>query len=184
MKILSFFLFFWVIFPSWIRIRKLKLMRIHADPDPKPWKKQCFRLRRKRYISRSWNIYLCSKLKTEVSFECLHPGPATQMNADPDLQPCLKPTFRNMFGPVLALYLSDLISCSFSFCLKFLSCFWAGFASGSLPAFEPSFSKVRTICYLVPVITRVRGAVHSAAEGEASHPGAESGTQETQIQKW
>jgi len=33
------------------------------------------------------------------------------------------------------------------------------------------------------VITRVRRAVYSAAEGHASHPGAESGTQETQIQR-
>jgi hypothetical protein len=39
MKILSFFLLFGVILPSWIRIRiqQLKLMRIHADLDPEPW---------------------------------------------------------------------------------------------------------------------------------------------------
>jgi hypothetical protein len=38
MKILDFFLFLWVIFalldPD--PIQQLKLMRIHADPDPKP----------------------------------------------------------------------------------------------------------------------------------------------------
>ncbi len=43
MKILSFFQFFGHFFPSWIRIQQLKLMRIHAgpdpdtDPDPKTW---------------------------------------------------------------------------------------------------------------------------------------------------
>jgi hypothetical protein len=37
MKILSFFNFLGSFLPSWIRIQKLKIMRIHADPDPKPW---------------------------------------------------------------------------------------------------------------------------------------------------
>ncbi len=48
MKILSFFPIFWGhFFPPGsgsgicmrIRIQQLKLMRIHADPDPKPWRK-------------------------------------------------------------------------------------------------------------------------------------------------
>jgi hypothetical protein len=29
-------LYLWVLFPSWIRIQQLKLMRIHADRDPQP----------------------------------------------------------------------------------------------------------------------------------------------------
>jgi hypothetical protein len=33
MKILSSFLFFWVILPSWIRIR---ISNFYADPDPDP----------------------------------------------------------------------------------------------------------------------------------------------------
>jgi hypothetical protein len=39
MKILYFFLYLWVLLPSWIRIRiqQLKLMRIQVDPDPQPW---------------------------------------------------------------------------------------------------------------------------------------------------
>jgi hypothetical protein len=51
MKILSFFLFFCVIFPLLdgsaicmpirIRIQQLKLMRSHADPDPYPDPKPC-----------------------------------------------------------------------------------------------------------------------------------------------
>ncbi len=36
MKILDFFYFCGSFLPSWIRIQQLKLMRIHADPDPKP----------------------------------------------------------------------------------------------------------------------------------------------------
>ncbi len=41
---------------------------------------------------------------TEVSFGCPHPDLASEMIASPDPHPCLKPTFRNMFGPVLALF--------------------------------------------------------------------------------
>ncbi len=38
-KFLTFFYFCGSFLPSWIwiRIQQLKLMRIHADPDPKPW---------------------------------------------------------------------------------------------------------------------------------------------------
>ncbi len=33
---MTFFIYLWVILPSWFRIRiqQLKLLRIHADPDP------------------------------------------------------------------------------------------------------------------------------------------------------
>jgi hypothetical protein len=39
MKILEFFHFCGSYLPTWIRIQRLNLMRIHADPDtdPKPW---------------------------------------------------------------------------------------------------------------------------------------------------
>ncbi len=36
MKIPDYFYFFGSFLPSWIRIQQLKLMRIHADPDPDP----------------------------------------------------------------------------------------------------------------------------------------------------
>jgi hypothetical protein len=72
-KTLKFYTFFNIcgsFLPSWIRIhiQQLKLMRIHADPDPQPW---------------------IRSHKTDAHI-LLGTDPATQINADPDPQPWIR----------------------------------------------------------------------------------------------
>ncbi len=85
MKILDFFLFLWVILPSWIRIRNLNAdsdpaTQINADPDPKP----CYHLRYRHNILIFFYFcgsFLPSWIRIWIRFPNL--DPLTRLNPDP-----------------------------------------------------------------------------------------------------